>query len=128
MIGVDIGGPSKIVGIHENQYYYTIMGQSTWYTWIFLMNTKPISRIHLRAFDDFIDTQFNTKIRIISTVNGSEFGMNNFCNSKGIIHQTMCKKTPTKCGCRKKKHQHILNVTRHLIFSPISSKVCGFMF
>ena len=39
-----------------------------------------------------------------------------FLNSKGIIHQTTCIETPEQNGIAKRKHQHLLNVTRALIF------------
>jgi len=42
--------------------------------------------------------------------------MNNLFSSKGIIHQKTCVETPKQNGIAERKHQHILNVTRALLF------------
>lgn len=42
--------------------------------------------------------------------------MHDFFNSKGIIHQTSCIETPQQNGIIERKHQHLLNVTRALLF------------
>jgi len=42
--------------------------------------------------------------------------MHEFFASKGIIHQTTCIETPEQNGIVERKHQHLLNVTRALLF------------
>jgi len=55
-------------------------------------------------------------VKIIHTYNGAEFLMHDYFSSKSIIHQTNCTKTPQKNGIVERKHQHILNVSRALLF------------
>ncbi|WVZ01920.1 hypothetical protein V8G54_022726 [Vigna mungo] len=42
--------------------------------------------------------------------------LQNMFSSKGIIHQTTCVETPEQNGVVERKHQHILNIARALLF------------
>ena len=42
--------------------------------------------------------------------------MHHYYASKGIIHQTTCVETPEQNGVAERKHQHLLNITRALLF------------
>ncbi|GJY17687.1 putative RNA-directed DNA polymerase [Tanacetum coccineum] len=39
-----------------------------------------------------------------------------FCENNGMIHQTSCAYTPQQNGIVERKHRHLLNVTRSLLF------------
>lgn len=80
------------------------------------MNTKAEAREHIIAFTTYVETHFNNKIKTIWTNNGFEFTINEFYKLKGIIHQTSCIETPEQNGIVESKHQHLLNVTRALLF------------
>jgi hypothetical protein len=63
-----------------------------------------------------IKTQFNHSVKIIRSDNGPEFLMNDYYSSLGIIHQTSCVESPEQNGRVERKHQHLLNVGRALLF------------
>jgi hypothetical protein len=63
-----------------------------------------------------IEKQFNTFVKYIRTDNGPEFLIPSFYATKGIIHQTSCVENPQQNGRVERKHQHLLNVGRSLLF------------
>ena len=80
------------------------------------MVIKSETRIHIENFIAYVKNQFEKGAKIIRTDNGAEFAMKIFFSSKEIIYQTTCVETPEQNGIAKRKHQHILNVSRALIF------------
>jgi len=86
------------------------------FTRVISLRTKSEVRNHIVNFIAYIENQFKTTIKTIRTDNGAEFAMKNFFSSKGIVHQTTCVETPEQNGIVERKHQHILNVTRALLF------------
>jgi hypothetical protein len=70
----------------------------------------------IKSFVALVETQFNKTVKSIRSDNGPEFLLNNWYNSKGIIHQRSCVETPQQNGIVERKHQHILSTTRALMF------------
>ena len=122
LLHVDIWGPSPVISLHGQKYFLTIIDDHSRFTWGFLMKTKSETREHLKTFISYVKTQFDTKIKVIRSDNGFEFNMPSFFNSKGNIHQTTCGETPEQNVIVERKHQHILNVTRSLLFQTKLSK------
>jgi len=65
-------------------------------------------------------TQFDSTVKVIKTDNASELSksheaLNFFANSR-IIHQTSRTQTPQQNGVVKRKHKHLLEVSRALLF------------
>ncbi|GAU49938.1 hypothetical protein TSUD_290950 [Trifolium subterraneum] len=86
------------------------------YTWVILMKSKAETRQRVVNLLKMIDTQFSHKVKIVRTDNGLEFMMHDFYSSKGIIHQTSCVESPQQNGRVKRKHQHLLNIARTLLY------------
>jgi len=82
------------------------MDDHTCYTWIYLMCTKGETRAHNTNFTTLAENQFNTHVKIISIDNDIEISMNHFLNSKRIIHQTSCIKTPRLNDIVECKHKY----------------------
>ena len=65
-------------------------------------------------------TQFDTKIKILRTDNGTEYLNHTFdayLESYGIVHQTSCPYTSAQNGVAERKNRHLLEVARSLMFT-----------
>nr|KYP46809.1 Retrovirus-related Pol polyprotein from transposon TNT 1-94 [Cajanus cajan] len=102
--------------IHGEKYFLTIVDDFSRYTWVVLLNSKSKVKMHVQNFIALIENQFDSKIKCIRSDNGPEVFLKDLFATKGIIHHTNCVYTPQQNRCVERKHQHILNVTRALMF------------
>jgi len=116
LLYVNIWGPCSTTSITGYKYFLTIIDDFSRFTWIKLMKHKSQTRDHLKNFVNYIETQFDAKLKAIRSDNGPEFLMIDFHLAKGIYHQTTCVETPQQNGIVERKHQHIMNVARALMF------------
>jgi hypothetical protein len=71
----------------------------------------------IKSFVNFLPNQFNTQIKFLRSDNGNEFlSLRSFLISKGIEFQSSCVSTPQQNGVVERKHRHILQVARALLF------------
>ena len=90
------------------------------------MKNKSEVFSHFQNFTNLVETQYNKKIKILRTDNGTEFinqNFENFTNSKGIIHQTSYVYTPQQNGVSERKNRHLLEMTRILLFQNHVPKI-----
>ncbi|KAK2371611.1 hypothetical protein QL285_084537 [Trifolium repens] len=116
VIHLDIWGPISIKSFHGHSYFLTVVDDYSRYTWIVLMKNKTETRQHVKNLITMIKTQFNHSVKIIRSDNGPEFLMHDYYSSLGILHQTSCVETPRQNGRVERKHQHLLNIARALLF------------
>ena len=61
--------------------------------------------------------QFSKSVKTVRSDNGTEFMcLSSYFREHGILHQTSCVGTPQQNGHVERKHRHILNVARALLF------------
>ncbi|GAA0185436.1 transmembrane signal receptor [Lithospermum erythrorhizon] len=73
----------------------------------------------VEAFIAYVTTQFNTTIKVIRSDNAPEFSGKTtleFYASKGISLQSSCTHTPQQNGVVERKHKHLLETSRALLF------------
>ncbi|KAL2236839.1 UNVERIFIED_CONTAM: Retrovirus-related Pol polyprotein from transposon RE1 [Sesamum indicum] len=100
-------------------YMLTLVDDRSRATWVFLMKHKSQTMSFIEGFYQMVLTQFNKKIKIIRTDNGSEFvgdKCQSFIRNHGIIHQRTCVYSPQQNGVVERKHKHLLQVARALMF------------
>ncbi|KAK4395750.1 Retrovirus-related Pol polyprotein from transposon RE1 [Sesamum angolense] len=87
-------------------------------TWVYLLKDRSQVPTIITSFYNEIYTQFSVNIRILRTDNALEFvqkSVSDFCNSKGILHQTSCLYTSQQNDVAERKHRHLLDVARTLM-------------
>ena len=83
---------------------------------MYLLKNKSDTQFLIPEFANMVHTQFDTKIKTIRSDHGIEFYLKQFFHSNGILHQLSCLDTPQQNVIVERKHQHILNVARALMF------------
>ncbi|KAL2246003.1 UNVERIFIED_CONTAM: Retrovirus-related Pol polyprotein from transposon TNT 1-94 [Sesamum indicum] len=119
LMHIDLWGPYNEYSISRCNYMMTIVDDHSRCTWVFLMKQKSETTSLLIDFHKMILTQFDKRIKIVRTDNGSEFlgqQIVDFYKREGIIHQTTCTYTPQQNGVVERKHKHLLEVARSLMF------------
>ena len=85
-----------------------------------MLKEKSEAAETFKKFYTMIETQFQTRIKILRTDNGREYFnkiLGPFLIEKGIIHHSSYVDTPQQNGIAERKNRHILEVTRALMFS-----------
>ena len=119
LIHLDVWGPYRVTSVEGFKYFLTIVDDFTRATWIYLLKSKDEVIFKFISFSNILKNQFGINIKMIRSDNGTEFlnnKMESFCIDNGIMHQTSCVGTPQQNGVVERKHRHILNVARSLVF------------
>lgn len=98
-------------------YFLMIENDFSRTVWTFLLVDKSEVKKVEENLCAYADTQFGKTIKKVCSDNGTEFMcLSSFFRNKGIIHQTSCVGTPQQNGRVERKHRHLLNVPRSLLF------------
>ncbi|KAJ0920051.1 putative RNA-directed DNA polymerase [Helianthus annuus] len=119
LIHLDVWGPYRVTSYDSYKYFLTIVDDFSRAVWCYFLTNKTEVFENLKVFYELVLTQFKKKVKIIRSDNGTEFvnsQMNSFFKTNGILHQTTCSYTPQQNGVVERKHRHLLNTARALMF------------
>lgn len=120
MIHCDVWGPYRIPSLCNAYYFLTIVDDYSRGTWVFLLHDKVQVQKTLQNFLKMGANQFGKTVKILRSDNGTKFMcMSEFFREQGIIHQTSCVATPQQNGRVERKHCHLLNIARGLLFQSM---------
>jgi len=73
-----------------------------------------------------VENQYRVKVKAVRSDNAPELKFTSFYAQKGIVSFHSCLETPEQNSVVERKHQHILNVARALMFqSQVPLSLCG---
>ncbi|KAJ0733050.1 putative RNA-directed DNA polymerase [Helianthus annuus] len=119
LIHLDVWGPYKLASYEGYKYFLTVVDDFSRTVWCYLLKSKIEVFENIISFYELILTQFKIKIKVFRSDNGTEFvnnKMSMFCKEKGILHQTSCPYTQQQNGVVERKHRHLLNIARALMY------------
>lgn len=97
-------------------YFLTIVDDHTCVTWIYFLCTKSKVLTLFPEFIQMIETQYKSVVKAVRSDNAPELKFVDFYKNKGIVSYHFCPETPEQNSVVERKHQHILNVDRALMF------------
>uniref|UniRef100_A0A2N9IZW0 Integrase catalytic domain-containing protein n=1 Tax=Fagus sylvatica TaxID=28930 RepID=A0A2N9IZW0_FAGSY len=118
LVHSDLWGPAPVQSSTGFKYYLVLVDEFTKFTWVYLLKHKSDT---LQVFTDFhamIQTQFSLPLQVLRTDCGGEFTsnkFNQFCATKGIVHQVSCPHTPQQNGVAERKHRHLIQCALALL-------------
>lgn len=116
LLHIDIWGPFSVTTAEGYIYFLTVVDVHTRVTWVYLLRTKAEV---LKVFPEFltmIERQYKSQVKGVRSDNAPELSFNELYKSKGIQAYHSCPETPEQNFVVERKHQHILNVARALMF------------
>jgi len=106
-----------------HKYFLTVVDDYSRATWTHLMVIKDEAIILIKRFVIMARTQFGKIMRLIRSDNALELGRRSealsFFAETGIKHETSCVHTPQQNGVVERKHKHLFEVSRALMFQSL---------
>ncbi|CAE5963143.1 unnamed protein product [Arabidopsis arenosa] len=116
LVHLDVWGPFSVVSTEGFRYFLTLVDDCSRVTWVYLLKSKSDVLTVFPSFLNLVETQYSQKVKAIRSDNAPELSFTSLLASKGIFHYFSCVDTPQQNSVVERKHQHILNVARALLF------------
>ncbi|GAA0168447.1 hypothetical protein LIER_23161 [Lithospermum erythrorhizon] len=110
-------GPNKLPSSSGARYLLTIVDDYSRAVWVYLLQVKYDVSIVFRLFLAMISRQFDKNVKLVRSDNGTEFKpLLPYFDECGIVFQISCDGTPQQNSLVERKHRHILNIARALMY------------
>ncbi|KAI3753423.1 hypothetical protein L2E82_25475 [Cichorium intybus] len=119
LVHLDVWGPYRVSTRDGFKYFLTVVDDYSRAVWVYLLRTKDEVFEKIVVFFNMLKLQFSKTVKIFRSDNGTEFvnsKVKYFFEKEGVLHQTTCVYTPQQNGIVERKHRHLMNVARSLLF------------
>lgn len=117
LIYSDVWGPFTVANAPFH-FYVLFVDDYSRFTWVYPLNYKSELYNKLLVFKAYIDTQFQTSLKLLRTDCGTEFvnkRVDTLLSSHGIVHQSSYPYTQAQNGIAECKHKHIIETAITLL-------------
>lgn len=115
----DVWVSAPVTSLFGFCYFVTFVDDFSRATWVYLLKSKSEVFSVFQLFHKMVETQFDTKLKVLHLDSGGEYISNTFSSylvSHGVIHCTNCPHTPEQNNIVERKNCHLLEVTCALLF------------
>ena len=119
LIHVDLWGPYNHECHTNSRFVVTIVDDFKRATWTHLISQKSQTLTVFTTFFKMVTVHFHTTVGTLRTNDGTEFRSTAFQDLHrryGIAHQRTCVYTPQQNGVVERKHRHLFQLARALLF------------
>lgn len=119
LLHCDIWGRYRTPSFTSANYFLTIVDDFSRAVWVFLIKHKSDASRCLIDFHKMVENRFEKRVKRVRCDNGGEFTsklMVDFYAKQGILLETTCPHTPQQNGVVERKHRHLLETARALMF------------
>jgi transposase InsO family protein len=113
-------GPAPIPTMKGSCYFVIFVDDYSRYTWLYLLQNRFELPKNYSKFQRMIQTQFSRNIKNFHFDNAMEYRKSTFLTTlkqNGTLPHRSCPNTSQQNGCAERKHMHILDTVRALLFS-----------
>ncbi|KAM0066395.1 putative RNA-directed DNA polymerase [Helianthus debilis subsp. tardiflorus] len=115
---MDLFGPMKHKTIFGDAYCLVVTDDYSRFSWVSFMAHKSETPGILKDLITMLENLYSLKVKRIRSDNGTEFKnqvMDEFCTSKGILHEYSSRYTPQQNGVAERKNRTIIETARTML-------------
>ncbi|KAM0034614.1 putative RNA-directed DNA polymerase [Helianthus debilis subsp. tardiflorus] len=115
---MDLFGPMKHKTIFGDAYCLVVTDDYSRFSWVSFMAHKSETPGILKDLLTMLENLYSLKVKRIRSDNGTEFKnqvMDEFCTSKGILHEYSSRYTPQQNGVAERKNRTIIETARTML-------------
>ena len=109
LIHCDIQGPARVPSVSSHKYYIVFVDDYSHVSWIYILKDRVHVFDVIQNFFTEIKNQFSVTPKYLRTDNALKFiqsGIQSYCASLGVIHQTTCLHTSQQNSVIERQHRH----------------------
>ena len=127
-VHTDLWGPSPVQTGGHSRYYASFTDDYTWYTRLYLQKAKSDTFDSYQAFEGWLSTQFNTKVKCLCSDRSGEYlsaEFTKYLKSKGTERRVTVHNTPEHNGVAERLNRTLVERVRAMMHASGMPKSQG---